>query len=121
MNTMHIRVIVGADGSRHDLSPLTYEEFLSVNMWQGMSDVAFDQWLRHNNFQEVCEFREEFRKTAHIETIIVNDRPIEFNPSGDGETWTGGGALEKLQSTICRLNDELNVARMAMIAIEDLF
>ena len=84
---MQIRVLVGADGSRHDLSPLTYDEFLALDLWQGGSDTAFEQWLRHNKFQEVRDFREEFRETAKIETVTVPDRDFEFNPSGDDETW----------------------------------
>jgi len=101
------------DGHRHELSPLTYAEFMSLDLWgDGSSDMAFAQWLRHNKLREIDDFNEEALSDSVI-VIEFTQRDYEFNPSGDKVTWikldssyTGvlppGGGLSG--STKCAVN-----------------
>jgi len=40
-------------GARDELSPLTFDEFSKLDRWVGTDDLAFGQFLRHNNFREI--------------------------------------------------------------------
>ena len=83
-------------GIQHEISPLSYYDFLSLGLWSGSDDkertsfgpavVAFSKWLRHNELYEPSSFNKE--SMAHA-VVLLNPTPrnYEFNPSGDGETW----------------------------------
>jgi hypothetical protein len=73
-------------GLRHELSPLTHEEFMSLDLYNEASDSAWELWLRHNDLVEI----DRFRRDALPDSVIVvefTQRDYEFNPSGDRSTW----------------------------------
>jgi hypothetical protein len=70
----------------YELSPLIYAEFMSLDLWGGASDMAFDQWLRHNTLRELDDFNEDARSDSVI-IVDLTHRDYAFNPSGDAVTW----------------------------------
>lgn len=50
------KFLVFRDGGRHELSPLTEEEFTLLDRWVGGSDVAYRHFLGANGFRALDEF-----------------------------------------------------------------
>jgi hypothetical protein len=74
------------DNTQYEISPLSYAEFMSLNLWNGASDIAFKQWLNHNNLIEVDDFNADALEQAVI-LINLTTRKYEVNPKGDEITW----------------------------------
>jgi len=65
-------------GDRAELTPITFEEFDKFDKWVGSSDMAFNHFLRHNNFHELAEdshmpFNDEALR--HAKLIIEEGEP----------------------------------------------
>lgn len=75
-----------ADGSRRELSPLTFEEFIYLEMWTYVSDTAWGQWKRKNDFVELEDFNEETLAEANWIILEAGEPTILFDPSGQ-EDW----------------------------------
>jgi hypothetical protein len=75
-----------SDNTMHELSSLTYDEFISLDLWTGASDIAFASWLSHNKLSELDSFNDETKSDSVI-VVEIAHRSFEFNPSGDEKTW----------------------------------
>lgn len=47
------------DGSYWELTPISYDEFERLGKWSGAPDIAFYQWMRHNNFHELDQLSDD--------------------------------------------------------------
>jgi len=92
------KMLCWPDGTSEEITPLTYAEFVKLELWSGASDMAYAAWLRHNKLHEISSFdidalngNGDDSKRAWLE-IRLDPRlePYEFNISGDGETWAAG-------------------------------
>ena len=80
--------LISTDGSEYILPPISYTEFMVLDLWSGDSNMAYATWLSKNDFHEADSFNEEFlQTTALILDYVPSQSIIWFNPSGDGETW----------------------------------
>lgn len=75
-----------ADGVTVELSPLSYHEFMALDLWSGGSDTAYAAWLRKNGYVEVSDYCEEALADAtfSIELTPVSNDQLLFDPEGDG-------------------------------------
>lgn len=90
-----------ADGQLVELSPLTYKEFMAIDLWCNASDTAYAAWLGYNKYVEATDYTEEALRSAHF-FITYDNVEIErllFNAinSQNGEPlW--GSYLELISS-----------------------
>jgi hypothetical protein len=75
------------DGTRRELTPLTYEEFIQTRLWTGGNDTSWNQFLSKNELSDIEDFRQEALCVAQVVLIDEPERQLLFNPSGDEETW----------------------------------
>lgn len=80
------KFLVFKDEQRHEISPLSYREFMALDLWGCASDMAFAAWLRHNRLVEIEDFTHEALAESDIE-VHLTSRQYEVNPTGDGDTW----------------------------------
>ncbi len=64
-------------GMRDELSPLTFDEFDKLDRWTGSNDLAFDQFLRHNNFREIGDDATSSYNEAALRAGIIVLEPGE--------------------------------------------
>ena len=74
------KFLVFPDSTCAELSPFTYEEFVKLDRWSGLSDTAFSRWMRHNGFHEMDQFNEEIVKAARIE-LVAGEPTFEWFPA----------------------------------------
>lgn len=55
-----------ADGTQVELSPLTYAEFMALDLWVGASDSAYTMWLYHNKLKEAQDYRDDSLLSAEF-------------------------------------------------------
>lgn len=73
-------------GIKVELSPLSYKEFMALDLWSGGSDMAYAAWLRKNDYEDVNDYSLESLQDATFSielTPISKDRML-FDPEGDG-------------------------------------
>lgn len=79
--------LIFSDGKRFTLSPLTYDEFVKLNLWDGGSDSAWNRWCWHNGYVQLGDYKPEYLRTARIKIDLAAVLDPEFNLSGDDMTW----------------------------------
>ena len=91
------KFIVFADGTKNELSPLTYNEFMNLELWTGASDMAFDMWKRKNDLHEIDDFWDHVVEAAHIEIeLTVRDylfNKVDLEPCSSN--WLSYNVIEK--------------------------
>lgn len=50
------KFLVFLDGNKHELSPISYEEFTTKDDWCGANDIAYDDFLRRNGWCDIADF-----------------------------------------------------------------
>lgn len=81
------KYIVWEDGHKRELTPLSFKEFMVLDLWTGGSDLAWSAWLHKNNFHEADSFNDEALDEGKF---VITDEPLEFSKllfSVDGERW----------------------------------
>ena len=75
-----------SDGVVVQLSPISYYEFMALDLWTGASDTAYAAWLHKNGYVEVSDYCEEALAdaTLSIELTPVSNDQLLFDPDGDG-------------------------------------
>jgi hypothetical protein len=73
------------DGSREELAPLTYEEFLYLGLWVYGSDTSWNEWKHKNNFVELDEFNEAALNKENRIIIEAGTPAMLFDPTGQGD------------------------------------
>ncbi len=79
----------------YELSPLNYSEFMILNYWHGGSDMAFNEWLRHNDLHEASSFNAEALAQAKLH---VEFSAKVFNFKNKDDTWTDNALGQAMQS-----------------------
>lgn len=67
------KYLVFSDGEAVQLSPITCNEFMAIDLWYGASDMAFDAWLRKNKLSEARDFNEEALSSAKFMMVDYAD------------------------------------------------
>lgn len=50
-----------------ELSPITEAEFALLDVWSGVSDVAYQHFLRHNGYKTLDRFDEDALRGSLVE------------------------------------------------------
>jgi|GEM_PF-3954426 len=61
--------LVLADGTRHRLADLSYEEFCVLGRFSGSSDTGYDSYLRRYGMVNVEDFNQDTLLQARIELV----------------------------------------------------
>ncbi|GGD87320.1 hypothetical protein GCM10011390_02540 [Aureimonas endophytica] len=71
------------------LPPLTFDEFIALDMWSGSSDAAYAAWLRANVFTDPRDLSDETLATHHLVLVRHEGDPEEwlFDPDGADKWW----------------------------------
>lgn len=75
------------DGEIVELSPITYKEFMAIDIWNGGSDIAYDEWLRKNGYVEADQYRIEALTTAKFIIVFEPISPEKFLFSSEPDIW----------------------------------
>lgn len=68
------------------LTPIFYQEFMALDLWSGASDMAYAEFLRHNELADPADYDEEVLKISYF-ILTEGEYHLEFNPSGDDNGW----------------------------------
>ena len=77
-----------ADGQELNISPITYQEFMILNLWTGASDMAWEAFLRRNGFEDPRDYRDETLKGSVFlidQFYSVNELEFARSYNDDGE------------------------------------
>jgi len=74
------------DGSEVELPPISYHEFLAIDLWVGSSDSEYSKWLSHNGYEEAEDYKDEVLNEASIRISFNNIERFEFSEDC-GENW----------------------------------
>lgn len=100
------KYIVWEDGDKRELTPISFKEFMALDLWSGGSDLAWDAWLYKNNFCEADSFEDE---ALDIGKFVIADEPLDFSKilfSLDGETWQSYGELQNNKQLLKYFKDD---------------
>lgn len=75
------------DDSVVELSPITYREFLAIDQWSGSSDMAYEDWMRHNGYEDADNYCDDTLANASFSVSLEPIPPERFEFSVDKETW----------------------------------
>lgn len=75
------KFLICPGNTEYELTPLSYDEFVKLNLWTGGSDLAYAAWLRANNLHELDSFRAEVINNGIIE-LRDGTREFVFDPTG---------------------------------------
>lgn len=75
------------DNTVIELSPLSYSEFMALDKWSGSSDMAYEDWLRHNGYADLQDYDQEEVARASFSLSLEPISPYRFEFSSDNETW----------------------------------
>lgn len=95
------KFLVFDNGTEVELSPLSYREFMALDMWSGSSDMAYEEWVAHNNYATADEYSAETLASSAFRVTLepVDLRQFEFDPNGSGN-WSPH--FELLTKGLCR-------------------
>jgi len=62
------------DGSEHKLPDVSYNKFLNYIFEDGMSDIAWENYLKNNNMVDIVDYNSDATKEM---TLIVENKETE--------------------------------------------
>jgi len=80
------KLLTLSSGRVVEVSPLTYGEWMALDLWSGASDMEFEAWLRANKLDDPNDFVEEmFDEGASFALAFEEREPLYFRLEPGGE------------------------------------
>lgn len=76
------KFLVWADGDRRELTPLTFEEFVSLGLYTGDDEHCYKVWLFKNELHDPSDLTEDALVKARLEFDNTTARGYLFDATG---------------------------------------